>query len=188
MSIVSKDKNDRVMFFVDIRNVINGCKEATGCDRVEYGRMVDYLADGRKVAAAYIFDGAGESKKLHKALAYQGFRIMTRNSFDPDEKVQKEVDVALACMLTKHATQDDFDVAVVVSGDRDFLFAVELVQSMGKRVEVASFEACFSKHMLRGCDDFTYLDTLPIVVMESEEEETEEEETAMGEPTEAEAF
>ncbi len=189
MSIVTTDKNDRVMFFVDIRNVINGCRETTGTDRIEYTRMVDHLADGRRVTGAYIFDGEEESKLLHNVLAYQGFRVVTRDSGDYDEKVQKEVDVALACELIRQTMSDSFDVAIVVSGDRDFLAAIEMVQSCGKRVEVAAFERCLSKRMMRGCDAFTFLDSLPIVILDSERETEEAEDNGTSsEKPEAEAF
>ncbi len=189
MSIVTRNGNDRVMFFVDIRNVINGCKETAGTDRMDFAKLVEYLADGRTVTGAYIFDGEDESKMLHNLLAYQGFRVVTRDSGDYDERVQKEVDVSLACELIKQTFANSFDVAVVVSGDRDFLPAVEMVQSCGKRVEVAAFEKCLSKRMMRGCDFFSFLDSLPIVMLDSERPE---EETGGGSDTaeipQAEAF
>ncbi len=188
MSIVTQDNNDRVMIFVDIRNVIAGCRETANTDRIEYGVMAEYLARGRRVTGGYIFHG-NQSKQLHRILSYQGFRVVVRDSMDYDEKVQKEVDVALATELIRQAMADAFDVAIVVSGDRDFLPAIELVQSLGKRVEVASYVVCMSKHMLRGCDGFVYLDSLPIVLLGSEQE-TEDEENCgpAGETTEAEAF
>jgi uncharacterized protein (TIGR00288 family) len=77
--------------------------------------------------------------------------------------VQKEVDVAMACRMVTHAMKDSYDVAVVVSGDRDFVPAIEAVQEAGKRAEVASFEETFSKEMLKVCDTYHKLDSMPII-------------------------
>ncbi len=174
MNIVTKDNNDRVMFFIDMRNVVKGSRDATGSGLVDYANMVDLLAGGRRITAAYIFDGRQESKKMYDALSYQGFRVVTRDAWQPDENIQKEVDMAMGTEMVSQAMTGSFDVAVVVSGDRDFLPAVEKVQSCGKRVEVAAFENSLSRYMLRGCDGYTYLDTLPIVTLDSETEIVDE--------------
>ncbi len=189
MSIITRNDSDRVMFFVDVRNVINGCRETAGTDRLDFAKMVEYLAGGRRVTGAYVFDGEKEDKYLHSILAYQGFRVITRDSGDYEEKVQKEVDVALACELIRQTMSDSFDVAVVVSGDRDFLAAVEMAQSYGKRIEVAAFAKCMSKRMMRGCDEFSFLDNLPIVMLDSMRitEEAEDDNDAADIP-QAEAF
>ena len=47
---------------------------------------------------------------------------------------EKGVDVALACEMVRLAQANAFDVAYLLSGDADFVPAVEVVRSFGKRV------------------------------------------------------
>ena len=53
--------------------------------------------------------------------------------------VEKGVDTSLVVDLIQHATDDTYDRAVLVSGDADFVPAVELVQRLGKQVIHAHF-------------------------------------------------
>jgi len=61
--------------------------------------------------------------------------------------VEKGVDVALATDLIGMAWENAYDVAVIVSGDADYVGAVTKVMSKGKNVEVASFRKCLSKEL-----------------------------------------
>jgi uncharacterized LabA/DUF88 family protein len=58
-----------------------------------------------------------------------------------DVAVEKGVDIMLATDLLRFAWADRYDVAIVVSGDGDFAYAVQAVKDMGKHVEVAAFQA-----------------------------------------------
>jgi len=51
---------------------------------------------------------------------------------------EKGVDVFLACDLVDLARRDVYDIAYLVSGDADFVPAVTIARSVGKRVFVAS--------------------------------------------------
>ena len=59
--------------------------------------------------------------------------------------VEKGVDVMLATDLVLHAVKNNFDTAIIVSGDGDFFPAMETVKKEGKRVEVAAFESNISR-------------------------------------------
>jgi uncharacterized LabA/DUF88 family protein len=54
---------------------------------------------------------------------------------------EKRVDTRLVADLIHHAANDNFDAAVLVSGDDDFVPAVEAVNSLGKQVWVATWSA-----------------------------------------------
>jgi len=55
-----------------------------------------------------------------------------------DEPRQKGVDVQLAVDLVSHAYQDNYDLAVVCSGDADLLESMTLVKSLGKQIIIVS--------------------------------------------------
>lgn len=51
---------------------------------------------------------------------------------------QKGVDVQMAVDLVSHAYQNNYDIAIICSGDADLLESMNLVKSLGKRVIVVS--------------------------------------------------
>jgi len=59
----------------------------------------------------------------------------------------------LATDLLYFAWNDFYDVAVLVSGDSDFAYALQAVKNMGKHVEVAYFESGASKDLLNVADN-----------------------------------
>jgi uncharacterized protein (TIGR00288 family) len=72
--------------------------------------------------------------------------------------VEKGIDIMLATDLLYFAWNDFYDVAVLVSGDADFAYALQAVKNMGKHVEVAYFESGVSKDLLNVADDRHLLD------------------------------
>ena len=54
------------------------------------------------------------------------------------EPRQKGVDVQLAVDLVSHAYQNNFDLAIICSGDADLLESMTLVKSLGKRAIIVS--------------------------------------------------
>ncbi|MCH7568397.1 MAG: NYN domain-containing protein [Nanoarchaeota archaeon] len=61
-------------------------------------------------------------------------------------------DVYLAVDLVSGAYEDLYDVAIIVSGDADFIPAIKLVQKNGKKVINAFFPKS-SSYLLRNCCD-----------------------------------
>ena len=73
----------------------------------------------------------------------------------------------MACEMLEHALLNHYDVAIVVSGDRDFVPAIQRVQAAGKRVEVAAFENVYNDECKRAADVYYVLDKMPIMSMSS---------------------
>jgi uncharacterized LabA/DUF88 family protein len=72
--------------------------------------------------------------------------------------VEKGIDIMLATDLLYFAWNDFYDVAVLVSGDSDFAYALQAVKNMGKHVEVAYFGSGVSKDLLDVADNRHELD------------------------------
>ena len=173
MSIVNEDKNDRVMVFIDMRNIIKSAQAACpGPFKVDFADMTRKLAAGRPVVGAYIFDGMNMdgSGAVHRHLQKDGFRVRLRNSYDTENRSQKEVDVAMAIEMVLQAERGNFDTAIVVSGDGDFVPAVETMQSFGRVVEVASFNGSRSGNLMRSADRYVNLGMLDILIMHADED------------------
>lgn len=179
MGIFERRSSDRVMVFLDVRNILGGVAEHLDYTRIDFVGMIKGVCDHRNLVAAYAFDGRnvvdGEdrSARFHEYLSYQGLRLVTRGISDPEGGGQREIDVELGCMMVRGALLDQYDVAILMSGDRDFIPAVEMVQSAGKRVEVASLGRCLSFDLRRLADDVHHLDTLPFLMMRNPEEEAD---------------
>jgi uncharacterized LabA/DUF88 family protein len=192
MTLVSENRSNKVMMFIDLRNVLESVRviEYSAPFKLDLYTLAVQLVGSRELVAAYIFDTRkpfGEddaSARFHDKLRHLGFRVIAREAFDPIRKEQKEVDVAMACEMVVHALRDHYDVAVVVSGDRDFVPAIQHVQAAGKRVELAAFEKSVSKAIMVVADKFYDLDKMPLLSMvnpaeveiDDEEEEIPDEE------------
>lgn len=72
--------------------------------------------------------------------------------------VEKGIDIHLAADMLRLAYNDAYDTAILVTGDGDFVAAVEGVKDMGKHVENAHFKDAKGFHIRRACDKFTALD------------------------------
>ncbi len=85
-----------------------------------------------------------------------------------DEKMeQKEVNVSLACEMLEHALMNHFDVAIVISNDRDFVPAIQKVQSARKRVKVAAFNNVYNEECKRAANVYYLLDDIPFISLSS---------------------
>lgn len=165
MSFRTTDKEDRVMIFLDLANISYGLLDHEGLENstIDHELLATTLIDGRKVAGAIVFDTIQYFNSKYsnaKYLSKIGYKIVCGHM--EDDK-QKEVDVAMAAEMIIHAVRDHYDVAIVISGDRDFIPAISMVQSLGKKVEVASFFKCTSSKVVEVSDKYVDVGTLPIV-------------------------
>lgn len=164
----------RAMVFLDYRNIVSAMDPDRSVSVPDLACLVRILVGSRELVGAYVYDGRphvvteGDPVDAeHRALQEAGFRVVARDCLVQREgrTEQKEVDVALACGMLKHALLDHYDVAIVVSGDRDFVPAIQEVQSAGKTVEVASFGTQCSGGSRRSADSCRILDSVPFLRM-----------------------
>lgn len=73
----------------------------------------------------------------HKAVEFRRAGTITYNLFERRLQVEKAVDVKLATDLIM--LRDIYDVALIFSGDQDYVPAVEVVKDSGKRVINVAF-------------------------------------------------
>lgn len=73
---------------------------------------------------------------------------------------QKGIDVKIAIDLLYHAFQDNFDIAVICSGDIDLMEAVRLSKKLGKRIIIVSHPNLISKELRKEADYFINIQKL----------------------------
>ena len=177
MTLFTENSYSRVMVFIDYRNIYESVKFLGDDVRLDLYRLTQILVGSRDLVGAYVFDArkripdkGDTTLATHDRLRDQGFRVIARESivFRTEGQIeQKEVDVSLACEMLEHALLNHYDVAIVVSGDRDFVPAIQRVQAAGKRVEVAAIESFYNDECKRAADVYYLIDKMPIMSMSS---------------------
>ena len=68
----------------------------------------------------------------------------------------KGVDIALTCDMLSHASHDNYDVAVLIAGDGDYVPLVDEVKRLGKLVHLVFFQSTGLNPKLRRASDTFY--------------------------------
>lgn len=147
--------SQRVAILIDSANLFYALSWG---ERVDYGKVIDTILDGRKLVRviAYVVSVEGSNAgKFISALQSQGVEAKVYQRETGDRHHNWDVGIAVDAMLVaKHA-----DTIVVASGDGDFLYLYRVLRAMGLRVEVASFPKSLSSSILNEVDKVHYLDS-----------------------------
>ncbi len=152
--------DERVAIFIDGSNLYHGLKSNFGRYNLNFTEFAKRLIGQRKLFRIYYYnvmqdptqrpDSYREQKEfldmLHKT-PYLEARLGT-TKLSQGVPVEKGIDIMLATDMLYFAWKDFYDVALLVSGDADFGYALQTVKNMGKYVEVAFFETGVSKDLL----------------------------------------
>lgn len=99
---------------------------------------------------------AGQKSFFYKSNTYNFFEVRKKPLQFSKEKgiFQKGIDVQLAVDLVSNAYLNNYDIAVLFSGDIDLIESLKLVKSKGKHIIVFSHCHNIAKEMLRESDLF----------------------------------
>ena len=154
----------RVAVFIDGSNLYHSLEE--NCKRfdVDFGAFSLKLCDGRSLHRTYYYNVVRDPDRNPQAYQdQQKFLTALYNTpylevrlgiakYRGDIGVEKGVDIMVATDMLRLAWYDHYDVAVLVSGDGDFAYAVQTVKDIGKHVEVAAFPANLSYELANVAD------------------------------------
>lgn len=100
---------------------------------------------------------------------FRGRRLLKkdRDPHDSWEPKEKCVDISVASNLVYHAALDDYDQAVVITGDKDFIPALNKVKQLKKDIVIASFRESCSHQLIETYKTIFIDDILDDVVLES---------------------
>ena len=159
----------RVAVFIDGSNLYHSLDE--NCKRfdLDFAAFADKLCNGRDLFRIYYYNVLRDPDRNPQAYQDQQ-KFLTALYNTPylevrlgsskirgDVAVEKGIDVMLATDLLRLAWDDIYDVAIVVSGDGDFAYAVQAVKDMGKHVEIAAFPANLAWELANVADDREFL-------------------------------
>lgn len=143
------------------------CKELMKLDF--YSKYYDWLNNMRKTPYLEIIEGRQELR------TYNGVALDINNpkTYFTEEK---ETDINLATHMVAKGFQNSYDIAILVSGDTDYIKVVETLHNIGKIVVVAHFPHQNVSRYNEICDAniILYDSVLDLAVNKKHEEEIEE--------------
>lgn len=157
----------RIAVFIDGANFFYMQKE-TGW-RVAGEKLMRYLASKGTLVDAFYYTGeSSEDDDSSKGYLYMlnqvGFSLVTKpikTITTQDGNTLKKANMDVEIVTDMLTLADNYDTAVLVSGDSDFLKALNILRAKGKVVEVISTAGIISKELRRFCGiHYTDLDTL----------------------------
>lgn len=161
---------ERVAIFIDGSNLYHALRSNFGRYDLNFSDFVAKLLGSRPLFRTYYYnvlqdpiqrpDGHREQQEfldILRATPYLEVRLGSMK-LTQGVPVEKGVDIMLATDMLNYSWRDYYDIAIVVSGDADFAYAVQTVKNNGKYVEVAYFESGVSKDLLHLADKWHLLD------------------------------
>ena len=159
---------DRVAIFIDGSNLYHSMQNNFGRHDLNFTEFANKLSAGRRLFRIYYYnvlqepsqypDSYREQQEFLEVLHKTPYLEVRLGSTKKSQGTEKGVDVMIATDLLYFAWRGFYDVAILVSGDADFAYAVQAVKNMGKHVEVAYFESGASKDLLDVADNRYLLD------------------------------
>ncbi|MCK4595534.1 NYN domain-containing protein [candidate division WOR-3 bacterium] len=173
-------KGDRVMIFIDGSNLYKAMVRYIGHYQMDFDSFVNKLcgSERRLIHTHYYNVRVNRQEEPEMCKAQQRFlsqlnqipyftlhleRLATRDremkcpkcekTFKYKFHIEKGIDVSLACHMLMYAFDDAYDVTIIVSGDGDYVTAVDEVRRLGKQVENAYFETGKFEHLRSHCKE-----------------------------------
>lgn len=152
-------KEQRIGVFVDVQNMYYSAKHLYN-SKVNFANILKTVVDGRKLirALAYVIKTeAMTEKSFHEALEKIGFEIRAKDLqiFYGGAK-KGDWDVGISMDIIESAPK--LDVIIIVSGDGDFVPALQHARSSGCIVEAAAFGRSASSMLKNEVTKFYDLD------------------------------
>jgi len=148
------DRQERVMIFIDGSNMYHSLKQHFNRTDIDLGKFCAKLLGKRRLIRIYYYNARVGKKEEPERYAHQ------RKFFDSVAAIpytelrlgrlvymnwpnvppyEKGVDVQLATDMLTHSFKNNYDTAILVAGDNDFVSALQAVKDNGKHIEVALF-------------------------------------------------
>ncbi len=148
------DKAERVMIFIDGSNLYHSLKTFAKRTDIDIGKLCNRLLEKRRLVRIYYYNarvGLKEEPERYRdqqafftsvnAIPYSELRLgrLVYHNWPNSPPYEKGVDIQLATDMITHSFKGNYDVAVLVAGDNDFVGALQSVKDNGNHVEVALF-------------------------------------------------
>ena len=143
------------MIFIDGSNMYHSLKSHFKRTDIDLRCFNAKLAERRHLVRTYYYNAmVGKTEEPERFKDQQNFfgsvaatpymelrlgRLVYTNAWPHSPPYEKGVDVQLATDMLTHAFKNNYDTAILVAGDSDFVGAIQAIKDNGKNVEVALF-------------------------------------------------
>lgn len=143
---------DRVMIFIDGSNLYHLLKANFNRTNIDLEKLSHKLAGSSGKLIRVYYYNAIVSKKFEaerfydqqafynsiEAIPYFEMRLghLVYSGWPQSRPYEKGTDVMLATDMVAHAFRHNFDTAILVASDNDYLGALQVVKDVGKNIEV----------------------------------------------------
>jgi uncharacterized LabA/DUF88 family protein len=145
----------RLAAFIEGANLLNGAR-SLGVE-IDFGKLKGYLKNGYSLAGARFYTGIDKTwlgqKWFHSNLLKLGYRIVDREIKRlPNGVVKANFDADIAWDMRDLV--DEYDVAVLVSGDGDLIGTVEKLQERGVFVKAIALGSMTDSRLRRVVNEY----------------------------------
>lgn len=145
----------RVAVFIDGNNLFHAAR-FHNID-IDYNRLLRVLLGDGRLLRAFFYTGVDAGAERQQGfllwMRRNGFRVIQKELktfYDGTRKANLDVEIAVDML----SLAGKYDTAVLVSGDEDFVYAVNAVAYKGCRVEVAGFRSNTAPKLIDVADFF----------------------------------
>ena len=147
-------RRPRVAVFIDGSNIYFTQRDALGW-RIDWKRFRTFLEEFGDVVTCIYYTGrdedpGGSQHKFLHMLANNGFSIELKDvktNFAHDGSWTKKANLDIELVLDMVNQIDNYDTAILVSGDGDFERALRLLRDRGKSVRVLSTQGMIAEEI-----------------------------------------
>ncbi|HUF03972.1 MAG TPA: NYN domain-containing protein [Aridibacter sp.] len=173
----------RVAVFIDGNNLFHAAR-FHNLD-IDYNKLLRVLLGDGRLLRAFFYTGVDAGAERQQGfllwMRRNGFRVVQKELktfFDGTRKANLDVEIAVDML----SLAGSYDTAVLVSGDEDFVYAVNAVAYKGCRVEVAGFRSNTAPHLIDVADFFIDLGEIADMVGKDASQDQDNEMPAFVQP------
>lgn len=148
------NREERVMIFIDGSNIYHSMKSHFRRTDIDLGKFCNKLSDRRRLVRIYYYNaevGRIEEPERYRdqqkyfsgieAIPFIELRLgrLVYSGWPSSPPYEKGVDIMLATDMITHSFKNNYEVAILVAGDNDYVGAIQAVKDNGKNVEIALF-------------------------------------------------
>ena len=145
----------RVAVFIDGNNLFHAARFHT--IDIDYNKLLRILLGDGRLLRAFFYTGVDAGAERQQGfllwMRRNGFRVVQKELktfYDGTRKANLDVEIAVDML----SLAGRYDTAVLVSGDEDFVYAVNAVAYKGCRVEIAGFRSNTAPKLIDVADYF----------------------------------
>lgn len=151
-------EKERIALFIDGANMFYVQKKLGWY--IDYEKLYRYFAKEKEVYNAFFYTGVkrlkSESTFIRK-LVHLGYTVRTKEVKEiqnKEGKIEEKCNLDIEIVIDMFNTVNNYDEAIIFSGDSDFERAIELLRSKGKTITVISTEGMIAWDLVNAADDF----------------------------------